>query len=422
MNYSMIIRKILLFSTITSVSFVCKCCQDCCKKLCSKTDDSEEINNEDIINFNNTDLKNHLINQPTLQQTNEPIKPLYDLNKQIDLNNINLENDLENVFIELLSKRLYDYMVNCSCTNILVQDTNTSNNKQRKLNLNTQPDDGILQQVCEILKTKRSELFLKNITLIDKQHFDEIENDYIKLLATFFLEDQAYEEYFNNYLSTNNNNVESSIMNNTNQNADIFQELLTNEKFLQLLGNHETTNIVLNDEDVTTVSNYLKQCPPYNGKTYRGTHLYNEYGELIDIKEGNVAHNLSLVSKFVQLIRACQWQEPGLKPYSSDEAIAGFFAMLCNGYNNNFLKFRILIRNHVNKTGVDLLNFYDETKKDDTEYPLYGFFPNEKEVCFPQDSKFKIFGIRISPQKTYDNTKKITYVQPFITLDVVQIE
>ncbi len=422
MNYRMIIRKILLFSTITSVSFGCKCCQDCCKKLCSKTDDSEEIKNEDIINFNNTDLGNHLINQPTLQQQNEQIKPLYDLNKQIDLNNINLENDLENVFIQLLSERLYDYMVNCSCTNILVQDTNIHNPKQRKLNLNKQPDDGILQQVCEILKTNRSKLFFKNITLIDKQHFDEIENDYIKLLATFFLEDQAYEEYFNNYLSTNNNNVASDIMNNTNQNADMFKQLREDENFLQLLGDHEATNIVLGGNNVTTVSNYLKQCPPYNGKTYRGTHLYDEYGELIDIKEENVAHNLSLVSRFVQLIRACQWQEPGLKPYSSDEAIAGFFAMQYQGYNNNFLKFRILIRNHVNKTGVDLLNFYDETKKDDPEYPLYGFFPNEKEVLFPEGSKFKIFGMRISQQQTYDINKKIKYFQPFIVLDVVQIE
>ena len=422
MSYSMIIRKILLFSTITSVSFGSKCCQDCCKKLCSKTDDSEEINNEDIINFNNTDLENHLINQPTLQQPNEPIKPLYDLNKQIDLNNINLENDLENVFIELLSERLYDYMVNCSCTNILVYDTDKPGAKQRKLNLNKQPDDGILQQVSEILKTKRSELFFKNITLIDKQHFDKIKNDYIKLLATFFLEDQAYEEYFNNYLSTNNNNVASDIMNKTNQNTDMFKKLREDENFLQLLGDHEATNIVLGGNNVTTVSNCLKQCPPYNGKTYRGTHLYDEYGDLIDIKGENVAYNLPLVSRFVQLIRACQWQEPGLKPYSSDETIAGFFAMQYNGYNDNFSKFRILIRNHVNKTGVDLLNFYDETKKDDPNYPLYGFFPNEKEVCFPKGSKFKIFGMRISPQQTYDIDKKIKYFQPFITLDVVQIE
>ncbi|MBQ2350329.1 MAG: hypothetical protein II393_03585, partial [Cytophagales bacterium] len=342
--------KIFLFSFATSFSFLC--CKNCCKKQYPEDKGGEMINNVDIQSPTTTESLPH--NPTTTEEILPPptkkIQPLYDLKHHINLNEIGLQGDLENIFIQLLSERLHEYMEACSSEKIRVN----YDGNNRRLNFNKKITDDILEQVDTFLKNKRDKFFFKDIQLIDKSTFANIDNEYIKLLATFFLKDEDYEKYIQEYLECHNDNNK----NEKSFNTDIFKELSKDENFIQLLCDHEATNRVLKTEEADTVTSNLLRCPPYDGMTYRGTGLYSDHGERIDLK-ATWGDNIAIISKFIGLIENCTWEEPGLKPYSANQAIAGFFAMNYCGHNDNFFKFRILIRNHVNKTGVELLNFYD---------------------------------------------------------------
>ena len=58
--------------------------------------------------------------------------------------------------------------------------------------------------------------------------------------------------------------------------------------------------------------------------------------------------------------------------------------------------FRIVIRNNINKTGVYLYEKWDPNNENFTDG-----IPKEKEVLYPQGSKFKILGVRLEILQTY---------------------
>ena len=407
-----ILLKIIFIVTLTHQTIFAKCfcnCCDCCEcfKSIFKNDENDD-ENKDI-----DKAKNNV-------ETNPEIIKKYDLDNPIDLNDIDLTNNLENIFIQLLSERLYNYMTSCSCNKIKVYKTeeDKNNNKTIPLNLSKQPNDFILPQVKEFLNKKKKEEFFKDITLLNMNTFKNIKDDYVKLLATFFLSDEDYENYINGVDVFLKDHEEEYIIFEKN----IFQKLSKDNEFLQLLGDHEGTNMVLVGKDAKTLSEYLKKCHPFEGETFRGTGIYDkETGKRIDIKE-KWEDSQQNIMNFIEKIKKCIWEEPGVKPYTSDPAIAGYFAMNYSGYNDNFNKFKIFIHNHNNKTGVELKKFYDENRKNEDDYPLAGFFPEEEEVLCPINSKFKILGIQLGVKETFCVEKKVKYFQPFLVLDVVQIE
>ena len=56
----------------------------------------------------------------------------------------------------------------------------------------------------------------------------------------------------------------------------------------------------------------------------------------------------------------------------------------------------MVIRNNINKTGVYLYENWDPNNENFTDG-----IPKEKEVLYPQGSKFKILGVRLEILKTY---------------------
>ena len=58
--------------------------------------------------------------------------------------------------------------------------------------------------------------------------------------------------------------------------------------------------------------------------------------------------------------------------------------------------FRIVIRNNINKTGVYLYENWDPNNE-----KITNGIPKEREVLYPQGSKFKILGVRLEILKTY---------------------
>ena len=413
------VKLFLIIFLNINFKFSLKCCDDCIDPFCDCCERCFKKNNEDNEN-NEEEIINNEDNEKNIKEVPKPpIQKKYDLTNEINLNNINLKQDLENIFIQLLSERLYNYMTNCSFNKIKVYKTeeDKNNNKTSPLKLNNQPNDFILPQVKEFLNKKKKEEFFKDITLLDMNTFNNINDDYVKLLATFFLSDEDYENYINEGVDAFlKDHEEEHIIFEKN----IFQELSKDNEFLQLLGDHEGTNIVLGEKDAKTLSEYLEKCSPFDGETFRGTGIYNKKGRIY-IKE-KWEDSQQNIMNFIEKIKKCIWEEPGVKPYTSDPYIAGYFAMNYSGRNEVSFKFKIFIHNHNNKTGVEIGKFYDENRKNEDDYPLAGFFENEKEILCPINSKFKILGIQLGVKETFCVGKKFKYFQPFLVLDVVQIE
>ena len=433
-----ILFKIIFIVTLTHQTIFAECfynCCDCCECLKSifKNDENDDENKdidkanidvifkEEEINDENNNGNKDITKANIYVKKNQGIIKKYDLDNPIDLNNIDLTKDLENIFIQLLSERLYNYMTNCSFNKIKVYKTeeDKNNNKTSLLNLNKQLNDFILPQVKEFLNKKKKEEFFKDITLLDMNTFNNINDVYIKLLATFFLSDEDYENYITEGVDAFLKDPEEEYI---IFEKDIFQKLSKDNEFLQLLGDHEGTNMVLGEKDAKTLSEYLKIYPPFEGKTFRGTGIYDkETGKRIDIKE-KWEDSQQIIMNFIEKIKKCIWEESGVKPYTSAPYIAGYFAMNYSGRNDNFTKFKIFIHNHNNKTGVEIGKFYDRKRKNEGDYPLFVFFPEEEEVLCPINSKFKILGIQLGVKETYCRDKYIKYYQPFLVLDVIQIE
>lgn len=415
------VKLFLIIFLNINFKFSLKCCDDCidsfcdCCERCFKNNNEDNENNEEEI-INNEDNKENIKEVPKL-----PIQKKYNLINAINLNNINLEQDLENIFIQLLSERLYNYMTDCAFDKIRVYNTEEDKNKEQtmKFNLNGPKDEFILLQVKKILNEKKKKEFFKDITLLNLDKFNNINDDYVKLLATFFLSDEDYKNYINEKVDAfkKDQEKEDNIFN-----KDIFENLKKDNKFLELLGDHEGTPIVLNEVDAKKLSKNLKKCPPYVGETFRGTGIYDKKtGDRIDINE-KWDDSQQIIINFIDKIKNCTWEEPRVKPYTSDPYIAGHFAMGYGKRNEKFTKFKIFIHNHNNKTGVELEKFYDKNREQEEGYPLAGFFVIEKEILCPINSKFKILGIQLGVKETYCRDKQIKYYQPFLVLDVIQIE
>ena len=141
----------------------CDCCDDCLKpKKNIKT-----------------------TNENTSEQNDDFIGPYYDLNEINTLEEINLNQDLEKIFIQLLSEKLYN-VFDVSSLTVFNAKLWGIRKKNEKLN----------QKVLSYEENTRKQLenFFNEKYIITKDKFENISDDFIKILATFFLKKEDYDE------------------------------------------------------------------------------------------------------------------------------------------------------------------------------------------------------------------------------------
>ena len=345
----------------------CDCCEDCFKS-------------KEIIKTTN-------------ETTNEPY---YDLNKIDTLEGIDLNQDLEKIFIQLLSEKLYSVFCFSSVTFNVNPELWETRKEYEELN----------QEVLSYEKNTREQLknFFNEKYIITKNKFENISNDFIKILATFFLKKEDYNEYLKLCV---NRGKDKNIQNDSNK-EDISNLLNEDESFMDALNTYINNNSDLfNDfkdakQNLKLLSEKLQSCSPYKEKTYRGTKIYNEKGQALELKENNTKENYKIIRTFLEKIRSTKWSDrpsdDWLTSFSSDPLVAGYFA-LKHPYHDRFPVpplFRIIIRNNINKTGVYLYENWDPNNK-----KINDGIPKEREVLYPKGSKFKILGVRLEILQTY---------------------
>lgn len=345
----------------------CDCCDDCFKS-------------KEIIKTTN-------------ETTNEPY---YDLNKIDTLEGIDLDQDLEKFFIQLLSEELYNiFDLPYSFNHSTADDW-----KKRKKH----PDRDLSKEIESYEKKIKQQIeeFFNKKYIITKNIFLNISDNFIKILATFFLNEKDYNEYLEQCVDEEKN---KNIQNDSNK-KDISNLLKTDKSFRNTLKNYIINNSKLfislvTEQDLEDLSTKLKTCKPYDKVTYRGTKIYNENGEALKLKEDNKKENYKIINTFLEKIRSTTWSDRPdgwLTSFSSDPLVAGYFAL--KNKNQDFFHnvpiFRIVIRNHINKTGVYL---YDQWAPNNEDF-IDGI-PKEKEVLYPQGSKFRILGVRLEILQTY---------------------
>ena len=133
----------------------CDCCEDCLK--------SKEI------------IK--ITNENTSEQ-------YYDLSKINTLEGIDLNQDLEKIFIQLLSEKLYSVFCFSSATFNVNPELWETRKEYEELN----------QEVLSYEENTREQLknFFNEKYIITKDKFETISDDFIKILATFFLKKEDY--------------------------------------------------------------------------------------------------------------------------------------------------------------------------------------------------------------------------------------
>ena len=358
----------------------CDCCEDCFKS-------------KEIIKTTN-------------ETTNEPY---YDLNKIDTLEGIDLNQDLEKIFIQLLSEKLYSVFCFSSATFNVNPELWETRKEYEELN----------QEVLFYEENTREQLknFFNEKYIITKDKFETILDDFTKILATFFLK----EEDYNKYLKECVDEEKDKNIQNDNNKEDISNLLNEDESFRDALNVYISNNSnFLNKfedakEKLKSLSEKIQSCSPYKGETYRGTKIYNEKGQALELKENNTKENYKIIRTFLEKIRSTKWSDrpsdDWLTSFSSDPLVAGYFAL--KHQNLNFFPksplFRIVIRNNINKTGVYLYENWDPNNTKFTKG-----IPKEREVLYPQGSKFKILGVRLEILKTYPpidipNLYKIKY-------------
>ena len=345
----------------------CDCCEDCLK--------SKEI------------IK--ITNENTSEQ-------YYDLSKINTLEGIDLNQDLEKIFIQLLSEKLYSVFCFSSATFNVNPELWETRKEYEELN----------QEVLSYEENTREQLknFFNEKYIITKDKFETISDDFIKILATFFLKKEDYNEYLKLCV---NKGKDKNIQNDSNK-EDISNLLKTDKSFRENLNEYIRQNsdflISFKDakEKLKSLSEKIQSCSPYKGETYRGTKIYNEEQKALELEENNKEENYKIIKTFLEKIRSTTWSDrpsdDWLTSFSSDPLVAGYFA-LKHPYHNHFPVFplfRIVIRNNINKTGVSL---YEKWDPNDTK--ITNGIPKEKEVLYPQGSKFKILGVRLEILKTY---------------------
>ena len=344
----------------------CDCCEDCFKS-------------KEIIKTTN-------------ETTNEPY---YDLNKIDTLEGIDLNQDLEKIFIQLLSEKLYSVFCFSSATFNVNPELWETRKEYEELN----------QEVLSYEKNTREQLknFFNEKYIITKDKFETILDDFTKILATFFLKKEDYNEYLKLCV---NKGKDKNIQNDSNK-EDISNLLKTDKSFRENLNEYIRQNsdflISFKDakEKLKSLSEKIQSCSPYKGETYRGTKIYNEEQKALELEENNKEENYKIIKTFLEKIRSTTWSDRPdgwLTSFSSDPLVAGYFAL--KHQNLNFFPksplFRIVIRNNINKTGVYLYENWDPNNK-----KINDGIPKEREVLYPQGSKFKILGVRLEILKTY---------------------
>ena len=344
----------------------CDCCEDCLK--------SKEI------------IK--ITNENTSEQ-------YYDLSKINTLEGIDLNQDLEKIFIQLLSEKLYSVFCFSSATFNVNPELWETRKEYEELN----------QEVLFYEENTREQLknFFNEKYIITKDKFETISDDFIKILATFFLKKEDYNEYLKLCV---NKGKDKNIQNDSNK-EDISNLLNEDESFMDALNTYINNNSDLfNDfkdakQNLKLLSEKLQLCSPYKEKTYRGTKIYNEKQQALELNENNKEENYKIIKTFLEKIKSTTWSDRPdgwLTSFSSDPLVAGYFA-LKHPYHNHFPVhplFRIVIRNNINKTGVYLYENWDPNNK-----KINDGIPKEREVLYPKGSKFKILGVRLEILQTY---------------------
>lgn len=357
----------------------CDCCDDC---LTSKKKTTNENPNE---------------------QNDDLIGQYCDLSQINTLKEIDLNQDLEKIFIQLLSEKLYSVFDVYS----LAKDFDTEAWKSKKENPTKEAVSSYEKNAQEQLKIffKDEENKEKEKYIITRDKFENISNDFIKILATFFLKEEDYNKYLEKCVNeekkknSQNDTIKRNISNLLNED-EVFRDALkayinNNSDFLIGLGKDSKQKLKL-------LSEKLKLCSPYKKKTYRGTKIYNKKQQALELKEDNKKENYKIINTFLEKIKSTKWSDrpsdDWLTSFSSDSLVAGYFALKHPNLDNFPVRpfFRMVIRNNINKTGVYL---YENWKPEDNKI-TYGK-PEEREVLYPQGSKFKILGVRLEILKTY---------------------
>lgn len=360
----------------------CDCCDDCLK--------SKEI------------IKT--TNENTSEQNDDHIILYCDLSQINTLEEIDLNQDLERIFIQLLSEKLYSvFDVSSLATNFDPEKW-----KSKKENPTKKAVSSYEKNAQEQLKIffKDEEDKEKEKYIITRKKFETISDDFIKILATFFLKEEDYNRYLEKCLDEEKN---KNIQNDNNK-KDISNLLNEEESFRDALNVYIITksNLLLLElgedekQKLKLLSEKLQLCSPYKEKTYRGTKIYNKKQQALELKKDNKKENYKIINTFLEKIKSTTSSDrpsnDWLTSFSSDSLVAGYFALKHPNLNNFPGRpfFRMVIRNNINKTGVYL---YENWKPEDNKI-TYGK-PEEREVLYPQGSKFKILGVRLEILKTY---------------------
>lgn len=353
----------------------CDCCDDCLKpkKVIKTTNENGE-------------------------QDDDLSEQDYDLSQIETLEGIDLNQNLENIFIQLLSEKLYS-VFDVSSLNLNIDPKFWEKRKKKKY-------ENFNKKVLSYEENARKQLenFFDGKYIITKDTFEKISDDFIKILATFFLKEEDYKEYLGKCVDEEKN---KNIQNDNNK-EDISSLLNTDQSFRDALNTYINNNSdLLNkfedaEQKLKSLSGKLQLCSPYKEKTYRGTKIYNKKQKALALGKNNKKENYKIIRTFLKKIRSTTWSDrpsdDWLTSFSSDPLVAGYFAL--KHPNNNCFQvhplFRIVIRNNINKTGVYL---YENWKPEDNK--ITNGIPKEKEVLYPQGSKFKILGVRLEILQTY---------------------
>ena len=370
------LKILFIFIIAKYLNISAKDCCDCCKD-CFKSKEIIKTTNENG------------------EQYDDLSEQCYDLNKINTLEEIDLNQDLEKIFIQLLSEKLYNVF------DVYSLDKKFNPEAWKKKDKNSK------EAVSSYEENAQEQLknFFNEKYIITRNKFKNISNDFIKILATFFLKEDDYNEYLKECVNkgekeniqNDNNKKDISILLNTDQSLrDALNTYINNNSdFLIELGED-------NKQKLKLLSEKLQLCSPYKGTTYRGTKIYNKEQEALGLEENNKEENYKIIETFLNKIRSTTWydkpSDKWLISFSSDTLVAGYFALKHPNLNHFPVPplFRMVIRNNINKTGVYLYENWDPKNKKITDG-----IPKEREVLYPQGSKFKILGVRLEILKTY---------------------
>ena len=290
--------------------------------------------------------------------------------------------------------------------------------------------EGNLEEAKGEMKVKTEECiknFFNGIELINKEDFNNYEK--IKLLATFFLSNEDYDNYVNKCVEEEKENWQKTIV----EKSKVNKILKGDKNFVTLLSDYVRTNgFNKNSEnyhkEIDEISSNLLKCKPYVGTTYCGTRLYNENRYPLKISKSEKSKT---IKAFIEKIKTGILKMESITSFSSDMGVAGHFAAFIKNAKEAF---NFVICNHINKTGV---NIYEDCDDSIFECGL----KEEKEILYPKDSEFKILGIHIKRLKTFgegdilgskmtlvngavidSNPEEFKFDYPFLVIDVIQIK